>query len=121
MHVAGRPAPPGGDGEYESVPVSLTEVGFRGAGFAADDQVAVAAAALAAEFERPASGRAESISRGLYAHSHFYRAHGDFHLFNTCNTWTARMLETGGVALSPTGIVTAGKLMARLREALAAQ
>ena len=28
--------------------------------------------ALAAEFERPASGRAEPISRGLYAHSHFY-------------------------------------------------
>ena len=110
MHVAGRPAAPGGGTEYESVPVFLTEEGFRRL-----------AAALSAEFERPAGGRAEPISRGLYAHSRFYRAHGDFHLFNTCNTWTARMLETGGVALSPSGIVTAGKLMARLRAALAAR
>ena len=104
MHVAGRRAPPGDDTGYESVAVFLTEEGFRRL-----------AAALAAEFERPAGGRAAPVSPGLYAHSRFYRAHGEFHLLNTCNTWTARMLQTGGVTISPSGIVTAGKLMARLR------
>ena len=63
----------------------------------------------------------EAISRGLYPDSRFYNALGEFHLFNTCNTWTARMLRAGGVALSPSGIVTADGLMARLRTALAVE
>ena len=106
MHVAGHLAPPGDDYGYELISVELGQAGSRRL-----------AAALAAEFERPAGGRAAPISRGLYPHSYFYRAHGDFHLFNTCNTWTARMLRAGGVAISPSGIVTANKLMARLRAA----
>lgn len=106
MHVTGRRAAPGDDSGYQSIPVPLTEEGFRRL-----------AAALAAEFERPAGGRAEAISRGLYAHSYFYRAHGNFHLLNTCNTWTARMLKTSGVGVTPSGIVTADQLMARLRAA----
>ena len=108
MHVAGHLAPPGDDYGYELISVELGRAGSRRL-----------AAALAGEFERPAGGRAAPISRGLYPHSYFYRAHGDFHLFNTCNTWTARMLRAGGVAISPSGIVTANKLMARLRAALA--
>ena len=110
MHVARHQAPPRNDSGYEVISVGLTEEGFRRL-----------AKTLAAEFERPVDGRAEAISRGLYPHSYFYRAHGDFHLFNTCNTWTARMLSASGVALSPSGIVTADKLMSRLRTALAAE
>lgn len=111
MHVAAHPAPPEVDGTgYELISVELTEAGFRRL-----------AKALAAEFERPMGGRAEPISRGLYSHSYFYRAHGKFHLFNTCNTWTAGMLRVSGVALSPSGIVTANKLMTRLRTALAVE
>ena len=108
MHVAGHQAPPEDDTGYELISVDLTEEGLRRL-----------AKTLAAEFERPVGRRAEPISRGLYPHSYFYRAHGDFHLFNTCNTWTARMLSASGVALSPSGIVTADKLMTRLRAALA--
>ena len=110
MHVARHQAPPRNDSGYEVISVGLTEKGFRRL-----------AKTLAAEFERPVDGRAEAISRGLYPHSYFYRAHGDFHLFNTCNTWTARMLSASGVALSPSGIVTADKLMSRLRAALAVE
>jgi hypothetical protein len=40
------------------------------------------------------------------------------YLFNTCNTWTARMLRAGGVNLSPSGVVTADDLVARLRAAV---
>ena len=108
MHVAGHRTPPQEVAEYELISVNLSEEGFRRL-----------VKTLAAEFERPVGGRAKPISRGLYAHSLFYQAHGEFHLFNTCNTWTARMLRAGGVALSPSGIVTADKLMTRLRTAQA--
>ena len=110
MHVAGYQASPIADTGYEVIPVGLTEEGFRRL-----------AKTLGAEFERPVGGRARAISRGLYPHSFFYRAHGDFHLFNTCNTWTARVLSASGVALSPSGIVTADKLVTRLRAALAVE
>ena len=70
------------------------------------------------ESERPRGGRAEPISRGLYLDSNFYKARGTFHLFNTCNTWTARMLRAGGVNLSPSGVITADELVARLRAAV---
>lgn len=110
MHVASHQAPPQEGRGYDSISLEVSEEGFRRL-----------TRTLAAQFERPAGGRAESISRGLYPHSYFYRGRGEFHLFNTCNTWTARMLSVAGVALSPSGIVTAGKLMARLRAALAAE
>ena len=109
MHMAALQAPPEDDGSgLKVISVKLTESGLQSL-----------AQALAAEFERPSGGRAESVSRGLYSDSYFYHARGEFHLFNTCNTWTARMLHEGGVALSPSGIVTADGLMTRLREALA--
>ena len=75
-------APRDGGSSREVVAVPLTEAGFLNL-----------VEALAAEFERPAGGRAVSVSRGLYPGSRFYNARGEFHLFNTCNTWTARMLR----------------------------
>ena len=109
MHMAGLAgAPRAGGSNREAIAVGLTEAGFLNL-----------IEALAAEFERPAGGRAASVARGLYPGSRFYNARGSFHLFNTCNTWTARMLHAAGVAISPSGIVTADGLMARLREALA--
>ena len=109
MHMAMLQAPLEDDGsELEVISVKLTESGFRHL-----------AQAIAAEFERPPGGRAESISRGLYPDSYFYHARGKFHLFNTCNTWTARMLRASGIAISPSEIVTADGLMTRLREVLA--
>ena len=111
MHMAGLAAAPKDRGSgMEVVPVALTEAGFLNL-----------IEALAAEFERPAGGRAKAVSRGLYPDSHFYNALGEFHLFNTCNTWTARMLRAAGVGLSPSGIVTADGLMARLRTVLAVE
>ncbi len=105
MHIAAFQAPPKDDGKgLEVISIGLTKSGFQSL-----------VQAIAAEFERPSGGRAESISHGLYSNSYFYHAKGEFHLFNTCNTWTARMLRAGGVAFSPSGIVTANGLMSRLR------
>ena len=104
MHVAGRSRLPEAGGGRAVVPVKLTATGFRRM-----------IGAISDGFERPAEGAAEPIGPGLYPESHFYEAEGSFHLFNTCNTWTARMLRTGGVGISPVGVVTAGDLMERLR------
>ncbi|MDE0203400.1 MAG: DUF2459 domain-containing protein [Rhodospirillaceae bacterium] len=109
MHMAGLAAAPRDGGSIrEVVTVGLTQAGLLNL-----------IEALAAEFERPVGGRAASVARGLYPGSRFYNARGSFHLFNTCNTWTARMLRAAGIALSPSGIVTADELMTRLRAALA--
>lgn len=105
MHMAGLARPPELTyADAEVVPVALTQAGFRRL-----------VGTIAGNFERPEGARAKPISRGLYPDSNFYHAHGAFHLFNTCNTWTARMLRAGGVNLSPSGVVTADELVARLR------
>ena len=111
MHMAGRShAPVAGQGNPDVVLVRLTQDGFEHM-----------VRAIAGEFTRPeGGGRAQAISKGLYRNSKFYEAEGSFHLFNTCNTWTARMLWAGGVKLSPSGVVSADDLMARLRDAVAA-
>ena len=108
MHVTGRPRPPMQipDGD-EVVSLALTKSGLRGL-----------IEAIAGDFIRRQGNRAAPLSPGLNPNSRFYEAEGSFHLFNTCNTWTARMLQAGGVALSPSGVTTADELMDRLRAAV---
>ncbi len=108
MHLAGLARPP--ELTYADVEVlsfALSQEEFRHL-----------VGAIAGDFERPEGERATPVSRGLYPHSKFYNARGTFHLFNTCNTWTARMLRAGGVNLSPSGVITADDLVARLRAAV---
>jgi uncharacterized protein (TIGR02117 family) len=69
---------------------------------------------LAASIDRGGAPRAESHAAGLYAFSRFYPATGRFHLFNTCNTWTARALQAAGLAIEADGVQTVDDLMARL-------
>jgi uncharacterized protein (TIGR02117 family) len=52
---------------------------------------------------------------GLYRFSRFYPATGRFHIFETCNTWTARGLKTAGIPLTVGGTLQAEELMAQLR------
>ena len=109
MHMAGRahvPAP--GYAHTDAVSVALSDAGFRNL-----------VGAIANEFKRPAGDRADPVAKGLYPDSNFYDARGSFHLLNTCNTWTARMLRAGGIDISPAGVVTADELMVRLRKAVA--
>ncbi len=106
MHLAGLTrAPELTYADVAVVPVALSQVEFESL-----------VGAIAGDFERPEGDRAAPVSRGLYPDSNFYHAHGTFHLFNTCNTWTARMLRAGGVDLSPSGIVTADETVARVRQ-----
>ena len=51
------------------------------------------------------------MNPGIYGNSQFYKAKGDFHIFNTCNKWTAKGLESAGMKISTTFKLTAGSIM----------
>lgn len=66
-------------------------------------------------FDRDGAARATSSGQGVYDFSRFYPATGEFHLFNTCNTWTATGLAAAGVPISAAGVRFADDLMTQLR------
>ncbi len=59
--------------------------------------------------------RAKATGPGLYAASLFYPAVGRFHLFNTCNTWTARALAAAGFDVVDANSTKAEELMRQVR------
>jgi uncharacterized protein (TIGR02117 family) len=69
---------------------------------------------LDASFERRGAARVRPSAQGLYAFSLFYPATGRFHLFNTCNTWTARALAASGVPVQVEGTQRAEDVMRQL-------
>lgn len=70
---------------------------------------------IAASFDRGGAPRAAPGPSGLYPFSRFYPATGRFHLFNNCNTWTARALAAAGLSMAPDSVVTAEDLMRQVR------
>jgi len=70
---------------------------------------------VSGEHERDAAGRSIRLQRGLYGPSWFYAARNTYTLFNTCNTWIARALQTAGLPVTPSGVVTAGGVMQQVR------
>ena len=62
-------------------------------------------------FYRDESGKILKLNHGIYGDSQFYKAKGDFHIFNTCNKWTAKGLESAGMKISTTFKLTAGSIM----------
>lgn len=103
MHIAGRALAPSQGGEVLAMGLSV----------AALERLI---AEIDLSFKRSPGSRAETVARGLYENSWFYPALGEFHLFNTCNTWTARMLSAAGVGVSLSGVQMADDLMDRLRK-----
>lgn len=73
--------------------------------------------ALGESFARDGAGGAVALGPGLYGDSRFYLARERYHLFNTCNVWTAHKLKTAGVPVAPWRAVTAGQLMRQARAA----
>ena len=105
VHLAGLAARPGEVfGGVEEIALTLSEENFaRLVGY------------LHESFERGGQPRAKSVAPGLYRFSRFYPATGEFHLFNTCNTWTARGLAMAGVDVSASGTQSAEDVMRQLR------
>lgn len=54
-----------------------------------------------------------ALGPGLYGESHFYPARESFHLFNTCNAWTARALRSAGLPVRDA--ITTNGLMSQMR------
>lgn len=110
MHVAALRAP------HEQVFPTAERVRLRFTRTAFESLVSF----VSASFGRDGRGRAASSGPGLYPFSLFYPATGTFNAFNTCNTWTARALESAGVPLPAGGIQRAEDLMSRIRRLTAA-
>jgi len=55
------------------------------------------------------------LGPGLSGASRFYAPRERFHLFRTCNAWTAGVLAAAGVPLRPASALTADSLFAQLR------
>jgi hypothetical protein len=51
------------------------------------------------------------LGKGLYGDSEFYAALGAYHVFNTCNSWTARQLAQLDLPIWPYFKLTASSVM----------
>ena len=56
------------------------------------------------------------LDPGLYGNGRFYLSGETYHLFNTCNVWTARVLSNAGLPLSPAFAIHVSDLMSQVRE-----
>ncbi len=105
VHMAGLAVPPAR--RYPNAEVISLAVDAAGLGRLIDF--------IDASFDRGGRARAVSTGPGLYADSLFYPAVGRFHLFNTCNTWTARALAAAGFGVDEAGTIRAEDLMVQVR------
>ncbi len=54
-------------------------------------------------FQKDQEGKFELLSRGYGRRDFFFRSHGHYHLFYTCNNWTGEALQCMGI---PVGVWT---------------
>lgn len=66
-------------------------------------------------FMRDGGDKIKKLGRGLYGNSRFYRANGNFHAFNTCNTWVSKAVASTGFPMK-SNIITADEVMLQLKE-----
>lgn len=71
---------------------------------------------ISASFARGAAGKAVPLGPGLYGSSQMYLSTETYHLFNTCNVWTARAIAAAGCPISPASILRVDSLMSRARQ-----
>lgn len=64
---------------------------------------------VAASFATDAEGHAIDLGRSLYGAGRFYASRERFHLFKTCNVWTAWALQAAGLPVGTA--ITAGSIM----------
>jgi uncharacterized protein (TIGR02117 family) len=101
LHVTGFDAPPAEryrDGELAEV--RLTPGGLENL-----------ARFIHGSYARDPHGNAIPLGPGASDGGAFYLATGRYHLFNTCNTWTARALRAAGCPMTPPLALTASQLM----------
>ncbi len=76
---------------------------------------------IATSFQRDKRTKIAPIAAGRYANSYFYPAVGQFHIFNTCNSWVAETLAAAGIEIDTRGVISAEDVMRQLRNGAAAK
>lgn len=66
-------------------------------------------------FAREEDGLVGPLGPGLYGNSAFYDAVGSYHLFNTCNKWTAKALSSAGLPVDAVSPISSGDVMKQIR------
>jgi uncharacterized protein (TIGR02117 family) len=66
---------------------------------------------IVSSFYQNDAGQLVPLKKGLYGNSQFYQATGHYHLFNTCNKWTATGLHQAGLAIDPLLKLSANNVM----------
>ena len=56
------------------------------------------------------------VSKGLYPNSLFYLSSKKYHIFNTCNVWTAEALHSAGLNIKPLESITTDNLFSQIYE-----
>ena len=74
--------------------------------------------AIADSFDRNSDGEVLKSQKGIYGRSLFFKGKGSFFMTNTCNTWTARVLNKAGVPMRTFLTLTASSVMDQSREAM---
>lgn len=72
--------------------------------------------AIAESFATDGAGNAKPLGPGIYGNSRFYLSKENYHLFNTCNVWTARALRAAGLPATPARAIGVEGLMSQARE-----
>ena len=78
-------------------------------------------AAVWRQIEQSPPGEPVVLGDGPYPGSVFFAARGTYDAFDTCNTWTAGMLHTGGLPVPDTGVLFVGQVMGVARSISARQ
>jgi len=71
---------------------------------------------IAASFTMDETGNTILLGQGLYGNSRFYLSRETYHLFSTCNVWTARVLQAAGLAIIPAHAIRVENLMSQVRK-----
>lgn len=71
---------------------------------------------IAGSFAYNQSGLLAPGQSGIYGNSQFYQGKGEYHLFNTCNKWTAKGLKSIGMDISVTLKLTSKSIMDYLQQ-----
>ncbi len=66
-------------------------------------------------YARDERGELQALGPGLYGNSQFYQSRERYHVFRTCNVWTARALRAAGVPVSPGRAIKVESLMSQAR------
>lgn len=57
-------------------------------------------------------------TKGIYGYSYFFEANGYYFMTNTCNSWTAEMLDAAGIPIRTCFTLTADSVMSQVEKAV---